>query len=177
MNGQVIFECRVDGIPMPSIYWSKEGRPEQLMFPNNTYGHIHVNNDGTQLIIYGVTSDDQGVYECTALSVAGSITTSVQLNVITDDTIDTNDNESIVAIPPIIQYGPTNQTLFVNSYMILPCSTTTSGGDGTSMHGTTKIHWYKDGQLIHHTNNNRIQINYKTGLLHITGKLILKAFI
>ncbi len=51
-----------------------------LMFPDNSYGHIHVTSSGT-LQIRGVQKEDAGYFVCSALSVAGSATIRAFLQV------------------------------------------------------------------------------------------------
>lgn len=50
------------------------------MFPDNSYGHIHVTSQGT-LQIRGVQKEDAGYFVCSALSVAGSATIRAFLQV------------------------------------------------------------------------------------------------
>lgn len=74
------FDCVASGNPPPSVFWTKEGS-QMLMFPDNSYGHIHVTNQGT-LQIRGVQKEDAGYFVCSALSVAGSATIRAFLQVI-----------------------------------------------------------------------------------------------
>ena len=60
LNGVAQFPCVADGNPPPSVFWTKEGY-STLMFPNNSYGHLHVSIEGT-LQINGVQKDDAGYY-------------------------------------------------------------------------------------------------------------------
>ena len=46
LNGIAKFLCAADGNPPPSVFWTKEGS-QVLMFPDNSYGHMRVLNDGT----------------------------------------------------------------------------------------------------------------------------------
>ena len=61
--------------------------------------------------IPGVRVEDEGFFVCSAFSVAGSIATKAYLEVtaMADEP------------PPIIDIGPANQTLPVNTLAILPC--------------------------------------------------------
>lgn len=97
-----------------------------LMFPDNSYGHVQVTAHGT-LQIRGVQKEDAGYFVCSALSVAGSATIRAFLQVTSVDDVP----------PPIIQLGPTNQTLPVGSVAMLPCRAI-----GTP---APRVRWYKDG--------------------------------
>ena len=79
INGVAKFECVASGNPQPSVFWTKEGSQE-LMFPDNSYGHFRVSSEGT-LEIQSVQKDDAGYYVCSAFSVAGSGTTRAFLQV------------------------------------------------------------------------------------------------
>lgn len=79
INGVAKFECVASGNPQPSVFWTKEGSQE-LMFPDNSYGHSNVLLDGT-LEVRTVKKDDAGYYVCSAFSVAGSGTTRAFLQV------------------------------------------------------------------------------------------------
>lgn len=79
LNGVVEFDCAATGNPPPSVFWSKEGS-QLLMFPDTSYGHMHVNSQGT-LRIQGVQREDAGFLVCSALSVAGSNTVRAFLQV------------------------------------------------------------------------------------------------
>jgi hypothetical protein len=58
LNGVVEFHCSASGSPPPSVFWTKEGS-QLLMFPDTSYGHMHVNGHGT-LRIQGVQREDAG---------------------------------------------------------------------------------------------------------------------
>lgn len=79
VNGVVTFKCSAGGSPLPSVFWTREGS-QTLMFPNNSYGNMHVSGQGS-LQIRGVQREDDGYFVCSALSVAGSVTSRVYLQV------------------------------------------------------------------------------------------------
>lgn len=79
INGVAKFECVATGNPQPSVFWTKEGSQE-LMFPDNVYGHLQVTSEGT-LEIRSVQKEDAGYYVCSAFSIAGSGTTRAFLQV------------------------------------------------------------------------------------------------
>lgn len=153
LNGVASFECRATGNPPPSVFWAREGS-QMLMFPDNSYGHIHVTNQGT-LQIRGVQKEDAGYYVCSALSVAGSATIRAFLQVTSVDDIP----------PPIIQMGPANQTLPVGSVAMLPCRAIGNPAP--------RIRWYKDGMPLQ---TNQRLIIVQTGSLKIDSKYQLLLF-
>lgn len=59
--------CHVTGFPYPTVYWTKDG--EDLPVMDN---RIHIENSGNianaKLIIFSLTFDDQGDYQCYANS-------------------------------------------------------------------------------------------------------------
>ncbi|XP_058465055.1 roundabout homolog 2-like isoform X1 [Malaya genurostris] len=125
LNGVATFKCTASGNPPPSVFWSKEGS-QTLMFPNNTYGNIHISNQGS-LQVRGAQKDDDGYFVCSALSVAGSTTSRAYLQV-------TSSFDS--SPPPLLQVVPVNQTLPRGSVAMLPCR-----GSGPS---SPKIYWKKN---------------------------------
>lgn len=150
LNGVASFDCRASGNPPPSVFWAREGS-QMLMFPDTSYGHIHVTNQGT-LQIHGVQKEDAGYFVCSALSVAGSATIRAFLQVTSVDDIP----------PPIIQIGPSNQTLPVGSVAILPCRAIGNP--------TPRIRWYKDGMPLQ--TNQRLVI-VQTGSLKIDSEFLI----
>ncbi|XP_072156554.1 roundabout homolog 1 isoform X2 [Bemisia tabaci] len=144
LNGIVNFECLASGNPPPSVFWTKEGS-QLLMFPGNSYGHMLVSSDGT-LRIQGVQKEDAGFLVCSALSVAGSTTARAFLQVTSVEDVP----------PPIVEIGPSNQTLPLQSVATLPCQ-----ARGTP---PPQIRWYKDGSSV--SASSRVSIS-STGTLQI----------
>ncbi|KAK4877040.1 hypothetical protein RN001_009546 [Aquatica leii] len=130
LNGIVEFHCAASGHPPPSVFWSKEGS-QLLMFPDTSYGHMHVNAHGT-LKIQGVQREDAGFLVCSALSVAGSSSVRAFLQV-----------TSVADFPPpIIQIGPANQTLPLHSMVTLHCKASSPEGE------QPRTRWLKDGKIL-----------------------------
>ncbi|XP_018323057.1 roundabout homolog 2-like isoform X2 [Agrilus planipennis] len=150
LNSVVEFHCVATGNPPPSVFWSKEGS-QLLMFPDTSYGHIHVNSHGT-LRIQGVQREDAGYLVCSALSVAGSNTARAFLQV-----------TSVADLPPpIIQIGPTNQTLPIHSMVTFSCKAYNPQGD------QPKIRWSKDGLIF---KNNSLPKRYS---INTSGTLLIE---
>ncbi|XKL63096.1 hypothetical protein PGB90_005460 [Kerria lacca] len=138
LNGIATFECVAEGNPPPSVFWTKEGS-QVLMFPGTAYGHFHVTQNSA-LRIQNVQKEDAGYLVCSALSVAGSTTVRVFLQVSSVDEVP----------PPIVEIGPMNQTLAVHSNAIFRCKATGNPQPSTK--------WLKNSVLLPpHTNERIIQ--------------------
>merc|ERR1719471_1522096 len=147
LNGIAKFDCVAQGNPPPSVFWTKEGN-QDLYFAGTSHGTFQVSPQGT-LTIQGVRVEDEGFFVCSAFSVAGSIATKAYLEVtaMADEP------------PPIIDIGPANQTLPVNTLAILPCEASGSP--------TPSVSWEKNGESISGVQfDPRIIIN-ATGSLRI----------
>ncbi|KAG8244748.1 Roundabout 1 [Homalodisca vitripennis] len=128
LNGVAKFDCEVEGNPRPSVFWTKEGS-QVLMFPGNSYGRLNVSPQGT-LHIQGVQREDSGFLVCSALSVAGSDTARAFLQVTSLEDVP----------PPLVEVGPTNQTLPLQSVASLPCQ---ARGEPPP-----RVRWYHNGSPI-----------------------------
>ncbi|XP_053377334.1 fibulin-1-like isoform X2 [Mercenaria mercenaria] len=80
----VSLKCVAKGNPTPTVFWRKETQ-ENLMFPNEDYGHYVVAEDGT-LHIEAANDSDAGVYICEALNTRGTAYASAKLDVKDKDT-------------------------------------------------------------------------------------------
>uniref|UniRef100_A0A673B6W7 Roundabout guidance receptor 1 n=1 Tax=Sphaeramia orbicularis TaxID=375764 RepID=A0A673B6W7_9TELE len=128
----VTFQCEATGNPQPAIFWQREGS-ESLLFsyqPPQPFSRLSVSQMGS-LTITDVQRSDGGFYSCQALNIAGSVITKALLEV-TDSGSDHP--------PPIIRQGPINQTVPVDSTVVLGCQTA-----GTP---PPAIHWKKDGVVV-----------------------------
>ncbi|VVC26657.1 Fibronectin type III,Immunoglobulin subtype,Immunoglobulin-like domain,Immunoglobulin-like [Cinara cedri] len=128
LNGIASFDCVAQGNPPPSVFWTREGS-QVLMFPGNAYGHFHVTQEGT-LRIQGAQKEDAGYLVCSALSVAGSVTWRAFLQVTSVQDVP----------PPVVDIGPTNQTLATRSTATLPCQ-----ASGIPL---PTIKWYRNGNYL-----------------------------
>ncbi|XP_056141481.1 roundabout homolog 1-like [Lampris incognitus] len=124
----VTFQCQATGNPQPAIFWQREGS-ESLLFsyhPPQPFSRLSVSQMGS-LTITDAQRSDAGYYSCQALNIAGSVITKALLEV-TDMVSDHP--------PPVIRQGPNNQTVPVDSTVVLPCQAV-----GTP---TPAVHWKKD---------------------------------
>ncbi|XP_014272769.1 roundabout homolog 2 [Halyomorpha halys] len=144
LGGTATFDCVSRGSPVPSLYWAREGGGS-LMFPSNSYGRAQVSPEG-RLTIVGVLREDTGYLLCSALSVAGSVTARAFLEV----------TSASDKPPPIIEIGPTNQTLPLQSFATLSCQVRSDP--------PARLRWTKDGVPIQ--DGDRITI-HPSGVLRI----------
>ncbi|XP_042286152.1 roundabout homolog 1-like isoform X2 [Thunnus maccoyii] len=128
----VTFQCEATGNPQPAIFWQREGS-ESLLFsyqPPQPFSRLSVSQMGS-LTITDVQRSDGGFYSCQALNIAGSVITKALLEV-----TDTGSDHP----PPVIRQGPINQTVPVDSTVVLGCQTA-----GTP---PPTVHWKKDGAVV-----------------------------
>ncbi|XP_032389383.1 roundabout homolog 1 isoform X2 [Etheostoma spectabile] len=128
----VTFQCKATGNPQPAIFWQREGS-ESLLFsyqPPQPFSRLSVSQMGS-LTITDVQRSDGGFYSCQALNIAGSVITKALLEV-TDSGSDHP--------PPVIRQGPLNQTIPVDSTVVLGCQ--------TADFPSPTVHWKKDGVLV-----------------------------
>ncbi|CAH1404067.1 unnamed protein product [Nezara viridula] len=127
------FVCGVEGNPRPSVFWSVEGN-RTLLYPGEQMGRLYasVTPDGQSVLtLQDVVRNDSGlVVICSGVNQAGSDTWRARLGV-------TSGEENP---PPVIIYGPANQTLPLKSVAVLTCR--------ASGNPEPTIAWYKDGNVI-----------------------------
>ncbi|XP_039591708.1 hemicentin-1 isoform X2 [Polypterus senegalus] len=122
LNHAAVLECRVKGVPFPSIQWFKESKPLFLDDPN-----IEVLNKGQVIKIKATRIIDQGLYQCIVSNTAGKQTKDFKFN---------------VYVPPTIKGGnvTTELSAFLKSPVSLECE-----ARGMPVPAIT---WYRDGQPI-----------------------------
>nr|XP_042712513.1 immunoglobulin superfamily DCC subclass member 3 isoform X3 [Chrysemys picta bellii] len=74
-----IFTCLAQGEPSPQITWLKNG---QILEPTD---HIKLKNNNSTLTIYGISQEDEAIYQCIAENSAGSTQASARLTVLWAD--------------------------------------------------------------------------------------------
>ncbi|XP_071773310.2 immunoglobulin superfamily DCC subclass member 3 [Centroberyx gerrardi] len=74
-----IFTCQAQGEPVPQLTWLKNG---QILEPG---GHVKLRNNNSTLTIYGISQDDEAIYQCIAENSAGSTQASARLTVLWAD--------------------------------------------------------------------------------------------
>ncbi|XP_061886989.1 immunoglobulin superfamily DCC subclass member 3 isoform X2 [Entelurus aequoreus] len=74
-----IFTCQAQGEPEPQLTWLKNG---QILEPG---GPVKLRNSNSTLTIYGISQDDEAIYQCIAENSAGSTQASARLTVLWAD--------------------------------------------------------------------------------------------
>ncbi|KAK9542842.1 hypothetical protein VZT92_000669 [Zoarces viviparus] len=74
-----VFTCQAQGEPKPQLTWLKNG---QILEP---WGHVKLRNNNSTLTIYGISQDDEAIYQCIAENSAGSTQASARLTVLWAD--------------------------------------------------------------------------------------------
>lgn len=132
-GGDAVVECGAQGSPAPSLFWALKGN-RSLLAPGTTAGRFSVERSpqGTAVLtVRNLTRADTGaVLVCSAVNSAGALVAKTRLLVLGHDEVP----------PPVIENGPSNQTLPLRSSVVLPC--TTSGKQQAT------ITWFKDDKPL-----------------------------
>ncbi|VVC43054.1 Hypothetical protein CINCED_3A018710 [Cinara cedri] len=152
-GSNAIFECGVRGNPKPTIFWSLQNN-DTVLFPSESWNEFHVVHtvdSVSTLIVNNVRKEqhNQLVVMCSAVNEAGSDEWRATLTVAAAAYEE--------SLPPIIEYGPANQTLPYNSIGNLVCRAIGSP--------QPVITWYKD-DLPLSTEITRINVT-ESGTLQI----------
>ncbi|XP_053673917.1 protein sax-3 [Anopheles nili] len=129
----VSFECKSDGRPKPTTFWSIEGN-RTLIFPGMSFDRFETTYTQESLTVLTIPqttkADNDLVVVCNAVNAVGSISVRARLMVASQDD----------RPPPIIILGPTNQTLPAKSAAAMPCKAV---GNPNPI-----ISWYLDGNPV-----------------------------
>ncbi|XP_028301363.1 hemicentin-1 isoform X2 [Gouania willdenowi] len=118
----VSLECKVKGVPFPTIQWFKDRKPVFLGDPN-----MEVSNRGRLLRIKSVRLGDEAHYQCSATNTAGKTSKEFYLT---------------VYVPPSIKGGniTTEVTVLLDTMATLECE-----ARGTP---PPSITWHRKGEVI-----------------------------
>jgi len=140
----------IKGKPTPTIYWAKQ---QQRGSEGTNNGNSGGNGDGDSneeftilengdLYIERLTRKYEGTYLCQARNEHGNIETKTVLKV----------RPLHFNPPPIISYGPQNQTVPINTKAELECLVARDdeevGVDDDGNPTKTAVKWFKDGKVI-----------------------------
>ncbi|XP_013862624.1 hemicentin-1 isoform X1 [Austrofundulus limnaeus] len=73
-GGSAMLDCPVHGDPSPVLHWLRDGKPLQRLLRMQT---LH----NGSLVIYSITAQDEGEYQCVAKSEAGTAERTINLKV------------------------------------------------------------------------------------------------
>ncbi|XP_049767868.1 roundabout homolog 2-like [Schistocerca cancellata] len=142
-GGETSLPCAAHGRPPPSVFWAREGS-RRLLFPGSSSGgggssqeqgqaqdavegqpRLAVAADGT-LTLRAAKPEDAGRYVCSAVSAAGSATSSAEIQVLAPGD----------ELPPIIDIGPRDMEIAPKGTAVFHCLT--AGAAKTS------VQWQKN---------------------------------
>ncbi|KAJ8034791.1 Roundabout-like 2 [Holothuria leucospilota] len=112
--------CQAIGSPPPALMWQWEQKDEYV-FPGESVGNIEISMSSS-LIIHEADSSNERIYTCSTFSEMGTMDSPMMLRVVSNRYL----------LPPIIKYGPTNQTLTIGDTAVLTCQVGVSLGDGSA---------------------------------------------
>ena len=174
----ITIECNAQGKPQPIIYWAKSGQLPSAGKPAaaSTGQDDFIILENGNLYIERLSKKYEGTYLCQASNEYGSIETKTNLIV-----------KSVQSKPPpIIVYGPQNQTIPINTQATLECLTTVTSNvlfnsdlSRNAMTGQQlqnlylssekiEITWYKTDQLLSTQYDSKFKL-LDTGSLEINS--------
>lgn len=147
-NKPLTIECNARGKPTPTIYWA---RSSSVTKRDNNDEEASDNEDfiileNGDLYIERVSKKYEGTYLCQARNEHGQSEAKTYLKV----------KPVHFNLPPIIMFGPQNQTIPVNTKAILECmsydheSNGAGGGEyeDNNRDSSVSVKWYKDNRLV-----------------------------
>ncbi|KAJ8669632.1 hypothetical protein QAD02_000891 [Eretmocerus hayati] len=120
LGDAIILNCQAEGTPTPEILWYKDANPVE---PSAT---IRIMNDGTELRISMIKTEDIGDYTCLARNGEGQISHTASV---------------VIAGGAVITIPPANETKLEGEKVMFPCV-------AKAMPGNVTVRWYKENSLI-----------------------------
>ncbi|XP_058803605.1 protein turtle-like isoform X3 [Phymastichus coffea] len=120
LGDAIILNCQAEGTPTPEILWYKDANPVE---PSST---IRIMNDGTELRISMIKTEDIGDYTCIARNGEGQISHTARV---------------IIAGGAVITSPPENSTKLEGEKVTFQC-------EAKAMPGNVTVRWYREGSLI-----------------------------
>lgn len=155
LEQSVFLDCPVHGSPAPLVFWQREGQGRdggtvELLTSDSSgpSSRWNVFRNGT-LVISRLRREDAGGLWCGAVSEAGGLVARTRLEIVTVS----------APPPPVIEVGPSNQTLPLGSPASLACSSTEPSSQNLP------LRWWKDGAPL--ALSVRMTQSGETGMLRI----------
>ncbi|XP_008189427.1 protein turtle isoform X3 [Acyrthosiphon pisum] len=120
VGDSIILNCQAVGTPTPEIVWFKDATDVQ---PTTTVG---IFNDGTELRISNIRTEDIGDYTCIARNGEGQISHTARV---------------LIAGGAVIMSPPTNQTKLEGEKVEFTCG-------AKAMPGNVTVRWSRDGAFV-----------------------------
>lgn len=120
VGDSIILNCQALGTPTPEIVWFKDATDVQ---PTTTVG---IFNDGTELRISNIRTEDIGDYTCIARNGEGQISHTARV---------------LIAGGAVIMSPPTNQTKLEGEKVEFTCG-------AKAMPGNVTVRWSRDGAFV-----------------------------
>lgn len=120
VGDSIILNCQAVGTPAPEIVWFKDATDVQ---PTGTVG---IFNDGTELRISNIRTEDIGDYTCIARNGEGQISHTARV---------------LIAGGAVIMSPPTNQTKLEGEKVEFTCG-------AKAMPGNVTVRWSRDGAFV-----------------------------
>ncbi|XP_063990068.1 protein turtle isoform X2 [Diachasmimorpha longicaudata] len=120
LGDAIILNCQAEGTPTPEIVWYKDANP---VATSNTIG---IFNEGTELRISSIKTDDIGDYTCIARNGEGQISHTTRV---------------VIAGGAVIMVAPTNQTKLEGEKVQFPC-------EAKALPGNVTVRWFREGAPV-----------------------------
>uniref|UniRef100_A0A4W6D352 Hemicentin-1 n=1 Tax=Lates calcarifer TaxID=8187 RepID=A0A4W6D352_LATCA len=152
LKQEISLECKVQGVPFPTIQWYKDRKLVFLGDPN-----LEVTNRGQVLRIKSARLGDQARYQCSVMNTAGKQSKDFNLSVYGEcvfwQTLSSQPMHAkfFCLLPPTIaggDDGPTERKVTLSKALILECE---AGG-----HPPPSLTWLKDGVPVHDGESVRV---------------------
>ncbi|CAL1677898.1 unnamed protein product [Lasius platythorax] len=121
LGDAIILNCQAEGTPTPEILWYKDANPVE---PNGR--DVGIFNDGTELRLSTIKTEDIGDYTCIARNGEGQISHTARV---------------IIAGGAVITLPPTNQTKLEGEKVQFSC-------EAKALPGNVTVRWFREGAPI-----------------------------
>ncbi|XP_017760101.1 PREDICTED: protein turtle-like isoform X1 [Eufriesea mexicana] len=139
LGDAIILNCQAEGTPTPEIYWYKD---QDAVEPSSTTG---IFNDGTELRISSIKTEDIGDYTCIARNGEGTISHTARV---------------IIAGGAVITVPPTNQTKQEGEKVQFFC-------EAKALPDNLTVRWFREGAPVTEVSalDTRVSINQNGTLI------------
>ncbi|KAL6438355.1 hypothetical protein ACFW04_004483 [Cataglyphis niger] len=121
LGDAIILNCQAEGTPTPEILWYKDANPVE---PNGR--DVGIFNDGTELRLSTIKTEDIGDYTCIARNGEGQISHTARV---------------IIAGGAVITLPPTNQTKLEGEKVQFSC-------EAKALPGNVTVRWFREGAPV-----------------------------